>query len=108
MVVAGELTLYDIINRKLQFVNKSEYFNTEEYKLYNEGETLAYKLIMEDLIKFDTNNFINKYIKIIININAKIALTVDEEEKEWLAGYNNAVISVLELIDPVYKYKDLG
>lgn len=102
-----EINIKDIINQKIAFIKNNDIFNEEEYASSNEGELLAYKEILIDIEGLKVSVFINKYINILNDINNTIDqnLVESSEEIEKLTGYNNAIVSVLTLLDPVYEYK---
>lgn len=102
-----EITFKDIIEAKIKFATKNDIFSQEEFRNSNEGEILGYNQMLEDVEILQVQAFIEKYIKILNDINKKLDenLINDNKEVEKLAGYNNAIVSVLELIDPIYRYK---
>jgi hypothetical protein len=50
--------------------------------------------------------FVAKYFGIINKIHQQFdnRAFADEKKIEKLSGYNNATVSILELINPIYKY----
>ena len=103
----GDITIEDIIKNKINFILNNNIFDEKEYKLYNKGEISSYNEMLKDIRTILLNDFIEKYLNIFKNNNIKIERSDDEGQKENMIGYNNAIISVLELIDPIYSYCDL-
>ena len=62
--------------------------------------------MIEDTEIMYEDEFVNKYLKIVENIDSAFEKEEikDKKEIEKLSGYNNAIVEVLELIDPIYKY----
>ncbi len=58
----------------------------------------------KDILILDIEKFVDKYLKILEELNQKIDKEKNKENIEKLSGYNNAIISILELINPRYKY----
>ncbi len=100
----GKINLMDIINNKEKFILNNNIFNKEDYIIYNSGELLAYKEMKSDFCKLNTNQFVDKYLKKIVEIKKIIDEEKDTDKIEKISGYNNAIVSILELIDPKYKY----
>lgn len=103
----NEITFKDIIERKIDFIKKNDIFNQGDFINSNEGEILGYNQMLEDVEILQVQSFIDKYIRILNDINKKIDenMVDNVNEVEKLVGYNNAIISVLEIIDPIYKYR---
>lgn len=101
-----QFTIADIIERKIQFTNTNSIFDKIEYKENNEGELLAYNEMLADVKIMDEDEFVSKYLEIIEKIGSKFENKeiLDEKEIEKMSGYNNAIVSILELINPIYKY----
>ena len=53
------------------------------------------------------DEFIEKYVGILKNISKKLddEYCLDINERERLSGYNNAIVFVLSLINPLYEYE---
>lgn len=69
---------------------------------------ITLKDIVENSIDFCLNNNIfDKYVGELRQLNQKLEDTesIQEREVEKLSGYNNAVINVLKLVNPIYEYK---
>ena len=99
-----DINLIDIIGNKEKFILQNDIFDKKEYAIYNSGELLAYDEMKKDMLILNMEEFVDKYIKILDELNKEIDREVNKEKIEKLSGYNNAIISILELINPRYKY----
>lgn len=99
-----DINLIDIIGNKEKFILQNDIFDEKEYAIYNSGELLAYDEMKKDMLILNMEEFVDKYIKILDELNKEIDREVNKEKIEKLSGYNNAIISILELINPRYKY----
>ena len=102
----NQFTLVDIIERKIHFTNTNTIFDKTEFQYTNEGGLLAYNKMLVDVKHMDENGFISKYLKIINQLTAQFETEEfkDEKEIEKMSGYNNAIVSILECINPIYLY----
>jgi len=102
----NQFTLVDIIERKIDFITTNTIFDKTDYKDNDEGELLAYSEMLVDVKEMKENEFISKYL----NILNKFAVQFEEEEfnnkseVEKMSGYNNAIVSVLKCINPIYEF----
>jgi len=68
---------------------------------------LAYKEILLDLRNFSESEFVTKYLDVVKELSKQIdkreLLPVSEMEEK--AGYNNAIVSILSLINPIYEFE---
>lgn len=101
-----QFTIVDIIERKIQFTITNSIFDKTEYKENDEGELLAYNEMLVDIKTMGEDEFADKYLEIIKNIGRQFENEeiLDKKEIEKMSGYNNAIVSILELINPIYKY----
>jgi hypothetical protein len=101
-----QLNIADIIERKIQFTITNDIFDNIEYKENDEGELLAYNEMLVDIEIMNEDEFISKYIKAVNEIGRQFENEeiLDEKEIEKMSGYNNAIVSILTLIDPIYEY----
>lgn len=101
-----QFTIADIIERKIQFTITNSIFDKIEYKENDEGELLAYNEMLVDIKTMGEVEFVSKYLEIIKKIGRQFENEeiLDEKEIEKMSGYNNAIVSILELINPIYKY----
>ena len=101
---ACDFNIKDILDKRIIFLD--DIIDEEENQIYKEGVLNAYIDMQKDMTLLNTDDFLKKYVyklKEIGNIlENKEASTVAETEK--IIGYNNAVVSILEVIDPIYKY----
>ncbi|MBM7698700.1 hypothetical protein [Kurthia huakuii] len=99
------LTIKDIINRKIQHINSRSPEEQLEFKYYDKGSLRAYKDILIDIDSLEEDEFVKKYIGFIQkNKEKKFKLEEGLEEIEEFDGYNNFVVFVLMLLNPIYEY----
>ena len=67
---------------------------------------LAYNEMLADVKKMKENEFLNKYVNIIkkLSIQFEVEGFNDKSEVEKMSGYNNAIVSILKCINPIYEY----
>ncbi|MFD1849709.1 hypothetical protein [Oceanobacillus bengalensis] len=100
-----QFTLVDVIERKIHFTKTNTIFDKTDFKDNVEGALLAYNEMLADVKEMKENEFVNKYIKII----KKLAVQFEDEfndkrEIEKMSDYNNAIVSILKCINPIYEY----
>lgn len=102
----NQFTLEDIIRRKIHFTNTNTKFDKTDFIDNNQGELLAYDEMLVDVKEMNENEFVNKYLNIInkLAVHFEKGKITDEREIEKMSGYNNAIISILMCIDPIYEY----
>jgi hypothetical protein len=101
-----QFTIVGIIERKIHFTNTNTIFDKIEFQYVNEGELQAYNEMLVDVKVMDENEFVSKYLNIIIKLAVRFENEefTNEREKEKMSGHNNAIVSILECITPIYKY----
>lgn len=101
-----QFNMSDIIKRKIQFTITNSIFDKIEYKENDEGELLAYNEMLVDIEIMNEDEFVSKYFKIVkeIGIQFENEEILDKKEIEKMSGYNNAIVSILQLINPIYEY----
>ncbi|MBK5200327.1 MAG: hypothetical protein JJE21_02215 [Spirochaetaceae bacterium] len=101
-----DFTIEDIIMRKMKFINSNNIYDKLEFMVYNEGQLLAYNEMLVDGRSMSEDEFLSKYLKIIGKIKKQFENegTLDKTETERASAYNNAIVSILELINPIYLY----
>jgi hypothetical protein len=101
-----QFSMVDIIERKIHFTNTNTIFNKIEYQYNNQGELQAYNEMLVDVRVMDENEFVNKYLTIINTLPVQIEKeeSTDERDIQKMSGYNNAIVTILECINPIYKY----
>ncbi len=99
--------LSDIITARINFINDNDIFDKNEYYYINMGEMKAYEEMLKDLEILCVSDFICKYRNFLIRINQDFEDNTikDNNEREMLSGYNNAIVFVLSLINPIYEYE---
>lgn len=96
------LTLQEIINRKIQYIKNRSPEEKIDFESYDRGSLKASVEILSDIETLDENAFVKKYLDFIqANKETKFIL---EEEIEEFDGYNNFIVSVLMLLNPIYEY----
>lgn len=102
----SQFTLEDVIQRKIHFTNTNTIFNKMDFKDDNEGALLAYNEMLVDVKEMKEDDFVSKYLKIVKNIGVQFENKdfTDESEIEKMSGYNNAIVSILKCIDPIYEF----
>ena len=98
-----DITIETIIERRLIFIEKRDF--EEENKYYYQGLQKAYKKIINDLKRYDEKRFLKKYIKILKKLNKKFDNNNLTVETEILSGYNNGIVEILELLNPILRYQ---
>ena len=101
-----QFTIIDIIERKIQFTKTNDIFDKVEYKDNDEGELLAYNEMLEDIKVMSEDDFVTKYLKIIntLSVQFENEEIPNMKDRERMSGYNNAIVSILSCINPIYKY----
>ncbi|WP_342543641.1 hypothetical protein MHH33_09045 [Paenisporosarcina sp. FSL H8-0542] len=102
----NQFTLVDVIERKIHFTNTNTIFDKTEFKDINEGELLAYYEMLADVKEMKENEFVSKYLNIInkLTVQFENEELTDRREIEKMSGYNNAIVSILKCINPIYEY----
>ncbi|MED4531378.1 hypothetical protein [Metabacillus fastidiosus] len=102
----AQFTIVDIIERKIHFTNTNTIFDKTEFQYENEGELLAYNEMLLDVKVMSENDFVNKYLNIINKLSVQFENEefTDKRELEKMSGYNNAIVSILTCINPIYEY----
>lgn len=102
-----DITIKHIINSKISFINNNTIFDKENCAYINAGEIDAYKEMLNDIDLLTTDSFVEKYrtkVKCTLNaIDNGKPLSVNETER--LSGYNNAIVFILSLINPIYEFE---
>ncbi|WP_256816838.1 hypothetical protein [Cytobacillus sp. Bac17] len=102
----NQFTLVDVIERKIHFTNTNTIFDKTDYKDNDEGELLAYNEMLTDVKEMKENDFVSKYLNIINKLAVQFENEefTDKREIDKLSGYNNAIVSILKCINPIYEY----
>lgn len=104
-----QINLKEIIKRKMEYIEKSEVYKDIELENVKKGEIRAYTEILNDIEMQNEEMFIEKYSKIVFELNKWFEETeykadFNDVEVEQLTGYNNAIVFVMTLIDPKYEF----
>ncbi|MBT2706048.1 hypothetical protein [Bacillus sp. ISL-35] len=102
----NHFTLADIIERKIIFLNTGTVSDNSDFKNNDEGELLAYSEMLADVKEMKENEFVSKYLNIIKKLSVHFTNDEfnDQKEIERMSGYNNAIVSILICINPIYEY----
>lgn len=103
----AQINLKDIVKANIKFCLNNDIFDKDEYSNVVEGEMLAYTQILDDIEIMAEDEFILKYVNELKKLNVKFEDTLNVEDKkvEKLSGYNNAIINILKLVNPIYEYR---
>ena len=95
-----------MIERKIHFTKTNTIYEKKDFESYNEGALLAYNQLLADAKEMKENEFINKYHQRIDILSKQFENEEfkDEKEIDKMDGYNNAIVSVLMCINPLYEY----
>ncbi|MGL4730586.1 MAG: hypothetical protein ACRCW0_03250 [Clostridium sp.] len=101
-----QFTIIDIIERKIKFIKCNTIFEKIEWKNNDEGELLAYNEMLDDVKLMNEEDFVTKYLKIVNNLSIQFnnEEILNQDDLEKMSGYNNAIISILKCINPIYEY----
>lgn len=102
----NQFTLVDVIERKIHFTKTNTIFDKIDFKDNDEGEMLAYSEMLADVKEMKENEFVNKYLTIIKKLAVQFENEefYDKSEVEKMSGYNNAIVSILKCINPIFEY----
>lgn len=67
---------------------------------------MAYNQLLVDSKEMNENEFVSKYLRIIDKLSKQFENEEFKDEKkiDKMSGYNNAIVSVLKCINPLYEY----
>ena len=101
-----DIKISDIIYSKINFIENNTIFDKNEYMYVNKGELEAYSEMLVDIEVLTIDAFIDKYLCILKNVSEKLVSEHSPKinEQERLSGYNNAVVFILSLINPIYEF----
>lgn len=104
MSITGKISLEEIIRRKIVYCRQ----NTFEDININMGYIRGYEEMLTDM-DMREEKFTEKYLAKISELST-VFESIDYRENEnfidELCGYNNAIVSVLEMIDEKYRYSE--
>ena len=101
------ITIRDIIYSRIDFIENNNIFDKKEYMYVNKGEIEAYSEILTDIELLTIDAFVEKYLCILKRVSEKLdnEHNLGDNEQERMSGYNNAIVFVLSLINPIYEYE---
>ncbi|HHG3233453.1 TPA: hypothetical protein ACPVXW_005136, partial [Vibrio parahaemolyticus] len=104
-MVIGYLSLGKIIERKIDFLLHNEIapWDGDNYDL---GEKDALERMLEDSGKLTESEFEAKYLKELVKLSNWFdgKEYCNDDDDEYYESYNNTIVSILELINPLHKY----
>jgi hypothetical protein len=102
----NQFTLVDVIERKIHFTNTNTIYNKTDFKDNDAGELLAYNEMLADVKEMKENEFVSKYLNLInkLAVQFENEAFTDKREREKMFGYNNAIVSILKCINPIFEY----
>lgn len=105
----SQFTLVDVINRKAEFTTTNTIYDKTEFHNDNQGALMAFSEMLEDIRinEMAEDEFVTKYLHIIHTISAKFENDEYQhpDEVAKMSGYNNAIVSVLTCINPIYEFE---
>ena len=106
-IFAKNITIRDIIYSRIDFIENNNIFDKKEYMYVNKGEIEAYSEILTDIELLTIDAFVEKYLCILKKVSEKLdnEHNLGDNEQERMSGYNNAIVFVLSLINPIYEYE---
>lgn len=105
--IIKNITIRDIIYSRINFLENNNIFDKNEYMYVNKGELEAYSEILNDIELLTIDDFIEKYLCIFKKVSEKLdnEYSLEINEQERMSGYNNAIVFILSLINPIYEYE---
>ncbi len=102
---AGSLSLSTIIERKLSFLLKNE-ISPWDGGNPDLGERDALQQMLEDSKLLPETEFEAKYMAEVVKLNKRIEAKefCIEDDDDYYESFNNTVVTILELINPVNLY----
>lgn len=106
-----KLGIYEIIWRKVQYIEKDEVYQDEEMLDVKKGRIKAYEEILCDIRYMQEQKFINKYIDKLKNLakvfddEIDVGEDFDDRKIAELSGYNNTIVEILSLFNPKYEFE---
>lgn len=102
----SSFTLANMIEKEIMFIYKQTIFDKAYYQSYEEGRLEAFEQMLEDVTVMYEDEFINKYLTLLDSVtdSFKTSEHQDEAVEHKLAGYNDAILSIITYIRPEYPY----
>ncbi|WP_214782974.1 hypothetical protein [Exiguobacterium sp. s183] len=102
----SRFTLANMIEREIMFIYKQTIFDKAYYQSYDEGQLSAFEQMLEDVTVMYEDEFINKYLTLLDSVtdSFKTSEHQDESIQYKLAGYNDAILTIITYIRPEYPY----
>lgn len=102
-----EFTLIDVIERQIIFTETNTVFDKKDFEDYNAGKFTAYNEMKADVKELNEDEFVEKYLKKMKRLSKQVEKEEigDTREVERLSGYNNAIVSIMMFIDPIFEYE---
>lgn len=103
-----EFTLIDVIERQVHFTKTNTVFDKTDFKDYDEGKLWAFSEMLKDINHMKEDEFVDKYqhiMKKLANRFEANEAVEDDSKVEKIAGYNNAIVTIMMCIDPNFEYE---
>lgn len=99
-------TLADVIRRQIAFIKSELIFKNEDFEDWNAGKLLALDEMLLDIDKLKENDFLDKYLTIMDELNKKYELGGFSEgnKANFLSGYTTAILDVMICIEPEFEF----
>ncbi len=101
----ADLALSEIIERKLSFLLNNEISPWDGENL-DLGERDALQQMLDDSMSLSEQEFESKYMAEVVRLNKRIETKKYsvEDNDDYYESFNNTVVTILELINPVNLY----
>lgn len=107
-MLVNEISMKQIIERRVKYIETSDKYADADMENYDKGEIEGYEEILHDGSIMSEEEFIIKYLKVLGGLKEILEndyiqdeISVDPEI-ERLCGYNNAIVYILKLFNPIY------
>lgn len=106
MSIIGEFNLTDIIKQQINFNLNNTIFQRDEAEV---GELNSLNEMLLDMPILSVEQFTEKYLGITSELKKTFELLNNEQppnidKLDYYSGYNNGIINILKLINPIYLY----
>ena len=101
----GNLVLSSILERRVDFLLNNEIVPYEGDSA-DRGEEKALKNMLEDSRMLNEKEFVNKYQGELASLKERFENKEysKEDGDDYFESYNNTIVSILMIINPIYEY----